>query len=78
MTTRYPIEQLESDNDDGTTPGDLNALRRNLTQIADIGWSPGNPFCYGYSSDIHVIPIDGEVIDEPRARPVSEDRHATS
>jgi hypothetical protein len=38
MTTRYPIEQLESDHDDGTTPGDLNALRRNLTQIADVGW----------------------------------------
>lgn len=33
-----------------------------------VGWSPGNPFCYGYGFDIQVLPIDGEVIeDEQRA-----------
>lgn len=32
-----------------------------------VGWSPGNPFYYGYGFSIHVVPIDGEVIDEPAA-----------
>lgn len=30
----------------------------------EIEWSCGNPFYYGYGFQIHVVPIEGEVISE--------------
>lgn len=44
----------------------------------EVGWSCGNPFYYGYGFDIHVIPIDGEVIEDQAALPAPGQRAITS
>lgn len=43
----------------------------------EVGWSCGNPFYYGF--DIHVVPLEGEVVEDqaelpgaPRALPAGE------
>lgn len=56
---------------DGYTKWHIYADMGDVLELS-VGWSCGNPFYYGYGFDIHVIPLDAEVIEDKIALPAGE------